>query len=161
MKLNLMKSTLNQLADSIGARLQDVEVVIKVHNPGSIGGTPCVPVAGANIGIDWDANKLILHTDKPLTLLTDVECKAIEESVRKGQSWHAYQSYKKQYDKTRRIKNHNQKLVGAIKTCEEALIFINQTGLLTGEKQVNKSAIDKLEKAYKAISDLKNNNNGN
>lgn len=68
---------------------------VKVFAPGSVGGTPSVAVTAMHIGIDWDAGKLLIDTDKPLTILSPEDVAAIHKSAKEGQSWHAYQ-YKKQ-----------------------------------------------------------------
>lgn len=104
MKLKQMIDTLSRITERMGSRLDDVNVVIEVHNPGSIGGTPAVALSGLNLGIDWDNNKLILHTKEALTTLTDEEREAVVQSVRKGQSWHAYQSYRKQSNEIDKLK---------------------------------------------------------
>jgi hypothetical protein len=69
-------------------------VVIEVHEPGSIGGTPFVEVEQVYSGIDWNAGKVLLKPAQPLTKLTREEVDAISKSVAEGQSWHAYQQYK-------------------------------------------------------------------
>lgn len=78
-------------------REQELRVV--VFQPGAVGGTPTVGVTGITAGFDWDNGKLLLTTETPLTTLKPEDVAAIRESVSKGQSWHAYQSYKKQQEK--------------------------------------------------------------
>lgn len=70
-------------------------MVIPVHNPGSLGGQSVVDIENVHFGIDWNQNQLMLLPKSPLSRLTQDEIDAINESVKKGQSWHAYQSYKK------------------------------------------------------------------
>lgn len=65
-------------------------VCVKVHNPGAIGSTLAVLVTGATLGFDWDAGRVLLSTEKPLTTLTPDEVAAMTKSARLGQSWHAY-----------------------------------------------------------------------
>lgn len=77
-------------------RLQKSRVYIPVHNPGTIGGSPCSAVTGAYGGIDWDSGKVFLSTQHSLSLLSEQEVKAVSESVSRGQSWHAYQDWKKE-----------------------------------------------------------------
>lgn len=72
---------------------------IVVNNPGTVGGTPCVAVVNLAHGFDWDNHKVLLYPEQPLTTLTPEQVADISASVRKGQSWHAYQSYKKQQEK--------------------------------------------------------------
>lgn len=45
-------------------------LVVPVSSPGSIGGTPCVPVSAIDVGFDWDSGKLLLRTESPLTVLS-------------------------------------------------------------------------------------------
>jgi hypothetical protein len=75
---------------------RECKLFVKVLNPGSVGGTPCVEVTQVNAGFDWDAGKVLLSTDAPLTRLTPEDVAAIHKSAKESQSWHAFQSYKKQ-----------------------------------------------------------------
>lgn len=77
----------------------ETELRIIVHRPGSIGPLPTVGVEQAGRGIDWDKGNFLLYPEVPLTALSPEDVEAIRESVKKGQSWHAYQSYKKQADR--------------------------------------------------------------
>lgn len=90
---------------------------IVIHSPGSVGGTPCVPVVQLGHGFDWDNHKVLLHPAQPLTTLTPEQVADISASVRKGGSWHAYQSYKKQQEKidslTREVEQLRAQLAGA------------------------------------------------
>ncbi len=74
----------------------ELSVLIITQRPGAIGATPGVPVASAQAGFDWDRGKLLLRPAQPLTELTPEQMADIQASVRKGQSWHAYQAHKKQ-----------------------------------------------------------------
>lgn len=74
---------------------RDLDVVIVVTQPGALGGTPSVPLLSVDAGIDWNAGKLMLTPAQPLSPLSAEEKLALVESVRKGQSWHAYQQYKR------------------------------------------------------------------
>lgn len=69
-------------------------IAVRLHKPGSIGGTPCAPVVELHAGIDWDSGRVLLTLDRQVTDLTEEQVAAILESVRKGQSWHSYQQYK-------------------------------------------------------------------
>lgn len=86
---------------AIDERDAEHEVRIVVHAPGSIGGTPSVSLSerGVQVGFDWDHGKLLLYPEVPLTRLTPEDVAAIHESVKKGQSWHAYQAHKKTKEK--------------------------------------------------------------
>nr|DAL59995.1 MAG TPA_asm: hypothetical protein [Caudoviricetes sp.] len=74
---------------------RDPEITILVHSPGSIGASPSVEVQGIYAGSDWDAGQVLIYPDQPLTTLTPEQVADITASVRKGQSWHAYEAYKK------------------------------------------------------------------
>lgn len=71
---------------------------VKIFSPGSVGGSPCVAVTGIHAGFDWNAGKLLIETSQPLTALTPEDVAAIHKSAKEGQSWHAYQTFKKQAD---------------------------------------------------------------
>ncbi len=131
MKLKQMIDTLSRITERMGSRLDNVDVVIEVHNPGSVGGTPAVALAGLNLGIDWDNNKLILHTEKALTTLTEAEREAIVESVSKGQSWHAYQSHKKQSETITNMKASLSQLSTALTETTARLQEINDVHKVT------------------------------
>lgn len=74
---------------------RDPEITILVHSPGSIGPSPSVEVEAIHAGFDWDAGQVMIYPVRPLTALTPEQVAEISESVRKGQSWHAYEAYKK------------------------------------------------------------------
>lgn len=76
-----------------------LDLFVKVFNPGALGGTPCVEVKHIDAGFDWDAGKIMIETHTVLTTLTSEDIAAIRKSVSGGQSWHAYQSYKKQAER--------------------------------------------------------------
>lgn len=85
---------------AISERDADHELRIVVHAPGSLGGTPSVGLSGRGIqvGFDWDNGKLLLTPEVPLTRLTPEDVAAIHESVKKGQSWHAYEAHKRAHE---------------------------------------------------------------
>ncbi|SSG52305.1 Uncharacterised protein [Klebsiella pneumoniae] len=74
---------------------RDPEVTIVVHSPGSIGPSPSVEVEAIQAGFDWDAGQVMIYPAQPLTTLTPEQVADITTSVRKGQSWHAFEAYKK------------------------------------------------------------------
>lgn len=74
---------------------RDPDITILVHSPGSIGPSPSVEVEAIHAGFDWDAGQVMIYPVQPLTALTPEQVAEISESVRKGQSWHAYEAYKK------------------------------------------------------------------
>lgn len=74
---------------------RDPEITILVHSPGRIGPSPSVEVEAIYAGFDWDAGQVLIYPAQPLTTLTPEQVAEISESVSKGQSWHAYEAYKK------------------------------------------------------------------
>lgn len=98
---------LERIADTHRDRCR---LVVQVNNPGSIGGTPCVPVSSIEAGFDWDSGKLLLRTEKPLTVLSSEDLRALHESASKGQSWHTYQILKKKDARIRELEDELSKL---------------------------------------------------
>ncbi len=80
-----------------------MDVTIVVHSPGSIGSTPSVEVQSIHAGFDWDSGKVLIFPAQPLTTLTPEQITDITDSVRKGQSWHAYQEYKKHKEQLEKL----------------------------------------------------------
>lgn len=101
MKVKAATELLNLLTSHQAHREWDL--CIEVFSPGAIGGTPCVPVKAINAGFDWDAGKIIIEAEADLTVLSAKDVADINQSVRAGQSWHAYQAYKKQADRIREL----------------------------------------------------------
>jgi hypothetical protein len=85
-------------AKSRGENRKDFQLKVRVLSPGAIGGSPCVSVTSMHLGIDWNDGRVLIDTDKPLTILSPEDVAAIHKSAKDGQSWHAYQQYKKQGD---------------------------------------------------------------
>ena len=123
---------------AIDERDAEHEVRIVVHAPGSIGGTPSVSLSerGVQVGFDWDHGKLLLYPEVPLTRLTPEDVAAIHESVKKGQSWHAYQAHKKTKEK------HSEQL----QQCKEEI------AMLKAENAELRKAADSAFEAGKAAS---------
>lgn len=94
---------LRRILDIAGPCAADLDLVVPVHAPGSVGGTPRVAVSRITVGIDWDHGVVFAQPGAEVTLLKPEEVAAIMESVRKGQSWHAYQQYKKQADRIKAL----------------------------------------------------------
>lgn len=80
-----------------------MDVTIVVHSPGRIGSTPSVEVQSIHAGFDWDSGKVLIFPAQPLTTLTPEQITDITDSVRKGQSWHAYQEYKKHKEQLEKL----------------------------------------------------------
>lgn len=95
MKFLELVAKVARMAELPSTQRRDPELTIRVHRPGSLGPTPSVEVEDIYAGFDWDAGQVMIYPKHPLTMLTPEQVTAIEESVRKGQSWHAYEAYKK------------------------------------------------------------------
>lgn len=91
-------------------RAAESELMVAVHRPGSLGGTPAVAVTALHAGFDWDAGKVILEVAPTVTTLTVEEITAITTSVQKGQSWHAYQSFKRQASRITELERELEQL---------------------------------------------------
>mgnify|MGYP003450602527 FL=1 len=72
----------------------DMNVMIRVYRPGSIGGQPVTGIKQAHAGIDWDKGKFILYPEAELTKLSDEEVRAIREHAGSLQSYAMYQVQK-------------------------------------------------------------------
>lgn len=84
-------------------RSLDSEVKVVIYRPGSVGGLPAVPVRNAGFGIDWDARTFQIFTTEQITTLTPEDVEMIRKDAVKGQSWHAYQAYKKQFERIKAL----------------------------------------------------------
>ncbi|ECK3534484.1 hypothetical protein FTH05_22750 [Salmonella enterica] len=94
MKFSKFYELVNRILSNKHSQRRDMDVTIVVHSPGRIGSTPSVEVQSIQAGFDWDAGQVMIFPAQPLTTLTPEQVADITESVRKGQSWHAYQEYK-------------------------------------------------------------------
>ncbi|HAX2132861.1 TPA: hypothetical protein JXD13_003877 [Escherichia coli] len=94
---------LNRILSNNHSHRRDMDVTIVVHSPGSIGSTPSVEVQSIHAGFDWDSGKVLIFPAQPLTTLTPEQVADITDSVRKGQSWHAYQEYKKHKEQLEKL----------------------------------------------------------
>ncbi|MCN0149315.1 hypothetical protein M5F98_18865, partial [Salmonella enterica] len=93
----------NRILSNNHSHRRDMDVTIVVHSPGSIGSTPSVEVQSIHAGFDWDSGKVLIFPSQPLTTLTPEQITDITDSVRKGQSWHAYQEYKKHQEQLEKL----------------------------------------------------------
>lgn len=118
---------------------RDPEITILVYSPGSIGASPSVEVQGIYAGFDWDAGQVLIYPAQPLTTLTPEQVADITESVRKGQSWHAYQEYKKYKAQLENAALEHAKVAGQRDALQAALIS-QRDELLT--------ALEKYEQAF-------------
>lgn len=95
MKFSKFTELVARIWSNTTTQRRDPEITIVVHSPGSIGPSPSVEVEAIHVGFDWDAGQVMIYPAQPLTVLTPEQVAEISESVRKGQSWHAYEAYKK------------------------------------------------------------------
>ncbi|HCU2294215.1 TPA: hypothetical protein ACIUBT_000970 [Salmonella enterica subsp. enterica serovar Virchow] len=103
MKFSKFSELVNRILSNNHSHRRDMDVTIVVHSPGSIGSTPSVEVQSIHAGFDWDSGKVLIFPSQPLTTLTLEQITDITDSVRKGQSWHAYQEYKKHQEQLEKL----------------------------------------------------------
>ncbi|HFI7945529.1 hypothetical protein [Escherichia coli] len=103
MKLSKFSELVNRILSNNHSHRRDMDVTIVVHSPGRIGSTPSVEVQSIQAGFDWDAGQVMIFPSQPLTTLTPEQVADIADSVRKGQSWHAYQEYKKHKEQLEKL----------------------------------------------------------
>ncbi|WHG49637.1 hypothetical protein [Escherichia coli] len=103
MKFSKFSELVNRILSNNHSHRRDMDVTIVVHSPGSIGSTPSVEVQSIQVGFDWDAGQVMIFPAQPLTTLTPEQITDITDSVRKGQSWHAYQEYKKHKEQLEKL----------------------------------------------------------
>lgn len=73
----------------------NVNLVIPVFNPGTLGGSPCVDVQEVNIGFDWDNGKLFLVPNCSLTVLTAEQMSDVQQCAKVDQSPNSYKMHKR------------------------------------------------------------------
>ena len=103
MKFSKFSELVNRILSNNHSHRRDMDVTIVVHSPGSIGSKPSVEVQSIHAGFDWDSGKVLIFPAQPLTTLTPEQITDITDSVRKGQSWHAYQEYKKHKEQLEKL----------------------------------------------------------
>ncbi|EPT7717711.1 hypothetical protein ACVSDK_004035 [Escherichia coli] len=103
MKFSKFSELVNRILSNNHSHRRDMDVTIVVHSPGRIGSTPSVEVQSIQVGFDWDAGQVMIFPARPLTTLTPEQVADITESVHKGQSWHAYQEYKKHKEQLEKL----------------------------------------------------------
>lgn len=136
-----LANLLNRL-ENAGTRLEELKLVVRVHLPGALGGTPATNVTGFLQGFDWDSGKLLITTEAQLTQLSAEEVQAITKSAREGQSWDSLQLHKE--NKRLQAENTGLKaaLVAAHNPDEAADAVEVLRRLSTGEWQLTKHAPD-------------------
>jgi len=95
-------------------RSGDMHLTVRKFNPGGLTAHQTVDVTHMGAGIDWEGHQVVITTARPLTELTPEDVAAIRESVSKGQSWHAYQSWKKIRDEVDALKAQRDELLEAL-----------------------------------------------
>ena len=103
MKISKFSELVNRILSNNHSHRRDMDVTLVVHSPGSIGSRPSVEVQSIHAGFDWDSGKVLIFPAQPLTTLTPEQITDITDSVRKGQSWHAYQEYKKHKEQLEKL----------------------------------------------------------
>ncbi|EES4038310.1 TPA: ead/Ea22-like family protein [Escherichia coli] len=103
MKFSKFSELVNRILSNNHSHRRDMDVTIVVHSPGSVGSTPSIEVQSIHAGFDWDSGKVLIFPAQPLTTLTPEQITDITDSVRKGQSWHAYQEYKKHKEQLEKL----------------------------------------------------------
>lgn len=103
---------------------RDPVITIIIHSPGSIGATPSVEVESIQAGFDWDSGQVLIYPVQPLTTLTPEQVADITASVRKGQSWHAYETYKKYKAQLENAAIEHAKVAGQRDDLLEALVSL-------------------------------------
>lgn len=114
---------------------RDPEITIIIHSPGSIGATPSVEVESIQAGFDWDAGQVLIYPAQPLTTLTPEQVADITTSVRKGQSWHAYEAYKKYKSEVEGLKAQCDELLVALKFSREVFHSMSMQARTKGDQQ--------------------------
>jgi hypothetical protein len=77
-----------------GAHKNENVLCVRIHKPGNVGGTACVPIKAMYNGIDWDSAKVLIELEREVTDLTPEQVAEMSKSAQAGQSWHSYQQYK-------------------------------------------------------------------
>ena len=132
MKFSKFSELVNRILSNNHSHRRDMDVTIVVHSPGRIGSTPSVEVQSIQAGFDWDAGQVMIFPAQPLTTLTPEQVADITESVHKGQSWHAYQEYKKHKEQLEKLSMELE----AAKQREKDL-FMENVRLMTVTRDIN------------------------
>lgn len=129
MKFSKFTELVVRILSNTTTQRRDPEITIVVHSPGSIGPSPSVEVEAIHAGFDWDAGQVMIYPAQPLTVLTPEQVAEISKSVRKGQSWHAYEAYKKHKSQLENAALEHAKVAGQrdklLKALTDALEWID------------------------------------
>lgn len=140
MKIEKVISELQRMLSNEG-RYRDLSLSVVVNVPGSIGGTPRVPLERMQAGFDWDAGVVLLYPEKPLSLLSPEQLVQLEASAREGQSWHALESQKKLRERIIGLENMVKSLSAASQEAKKTAKDL-------------RAACDKLRRTSMPLSDM-------
>lgn len=62
MKLSELKNIIDKSL-AFNKNSGDCDVVVRIHKPNSVGGTPSVDVRNVSLGFDWDVGKFLITPD--------------------------------------------------------------------------------------------------
>ncbi|MBE4833248.1 hypothetical protein [Enterobacter cloacae complex sp. P47BA] len=124
MKFSKFTELVARIWSSSTTQRRDPEITISIHSPGGIGASPSVAVESIQVGFDWDAGQVLIYPAQPLTTLTPEQVNDITTSVRKGQSWHAFEAYKKHKAQLENAAIEHSKLAGQRDDLMAALVAL-------------------------------------
>lgn len=122
MKFYDFYQSMKRVNDQPETQRREPSVFIEVYKPGVIGGTPCVPVKLLHSGFDWDNGKVLIVPEWQLTELTPEQVADITASVRKGQSWHSFEKYKKHRAEVEGLKAQRDELLAALELANQFIM---------------------------------------
>jgi len=133
-------------------RSGDMHLTVRKFNPGGLTAHQTVDVTHMGAGIDWEGHQVVITTARPLTELTPEDVAAIRESVSKGQSWHAYQSWKKIRDEVDALKAQRDELLAGL---QMAYIAMQHMGnVLNNIDAVDEEEDAQHDAAFEAVAAL-------
>ncbi len=145
MKFYTFDGKVRAVSGLTATKRNEPEVVVSVFSPGTAGPHPCIPVRDVYMGFDWDSGKLIIHPEQPLTALTPEQVADITDSVRKGQSWHAYQQHKAHRVEVAELKRQRDDLIQVLEQIRDTIV-VNELRLQLASIEAGvKAAIDRVK----------------
>lgn len=104
-------SSLRGILDSVDeSRRSKLSLELLVHQPGSIGPSPAIGIERLDMGFDWNQHRILAKPLSPITLLTPKDLEDIAASVRRGNSYHAYQQYRSLRAQIQQLQADNARL---------------------------------------------------
>ncbi|QMR54219.1 hypothetical protein [Klebsiella michiganensis] len=125
MKFSKFSELMTRIWSNSLTQRRDPAITIIIHSPGGIGATPSVEVESIQAGFDWDAGQVLICPVQPLTTLTPEQVADITASVRRGQSWHAFEAYKKHKAQLENAAIENAKVAGQRDDLLAALVSLS------------------------------------